>query len=82
MTTGDNPQPFLLYHNGPDAEERVVIFAKEHHIQKLADSDVWCMVSEVPLVYVGHELFLKHACRYRNLVYMLWRHLEAGHLHA
>ena len=37
------PQPFLLHDNGPDADERVVIFAKEHHIQKLADSDVWCM---------------------------------------
>ena len=43
MTTGDNPQPFLLHDNGPDADERVVIFAKEHHVQKLADSDVWCM---------------------------------------
>jgi hypothetical protein len=43
MTTGDNPQPFLLHDNGSDANERVVIFAKEHHIQKLADSDVWCM---------------------------------------
>jgi hypothetical protein len=37
------PQPFLLHDNGPDADENVVIFAKEHHIQKLADSDVWCM---------------------------------------
>jgi hypothetical protein len=43
MTTGDNPQPFLLHDNGSDATERVVIFAKEHHIQKLADSNVWCM---------------------------------------
>ena len=43
MTTDDNPQPFLLHDNGSDADERVVIFAKEHHIQKLADSDVWCM---------------------------------------
>ena len=43
MTRGENPQPFLLHDNGPDADERVVIFAKEHHIQKLADSDVWCM---------------------------------------
>ena len=43
MTTGDNPQPFLLHDNGSDANERVVIFAKEHHIQKLADSNVWCM---------------------------------------
>ena len=43
MTTGDNPQPFLLHDNGPDADEPVVIFAKEHHVQKLADSDVWCM---------------------------------------
>ena len=43
MTTGDKPQPFLLHDNGPDADERVVIFTKEHHIQKLADSDVWCM---------------------------------------
>jgi hypothetical protein len=31
MTTGDNPQPFLLHDNGSDANERVVIFAKEHH---------------------------------------------------
>jgi hypothetical protein len=40
---GLSSDPFLLHDNGPDADERVVIFAKEHHIQKLADSDVWCM---------------------------------------
>jgi hypothetical protein len=43
MTTADNPQPFHLHDNAPDADERVMIFAKEHHIQKLADSDAWCM---------------------------------------
>ena len=43
MTTGDNLQPFHLHGNAPDADERVMIFAKEHHIQKLADSEAWCM---------------------------------------
>ena len=42
MTTGDNLQPFHLHDNVPDAE-RVMIVAKEHHIQKLADSEAWCM---------------------------------------
>jgi hypothetical protein len=33
----------LVHDNAPDADERVMIFAKEHHIQKLANSDTLCM---------------------------------------
>jgi hypothetical protein len=34
----------------------------KHHLCRVP------VVSEVPLFYVGHKLFLKHACRYRILV--------------
>ena len=29
QTTGDNPTQFLKYDNGPDADERVIVFATE-----------------------------------------------------
>ena len=50
----DNLQPFHLHDNAPDADERVMIFAKEHHIQKLADSDVgaWMITSQWHPVYL------------------------------
>lgn len=35
LTTGDDPQQFLLYDNGPEADERVVMFATADHMQKL-----------------------------------------------
>ena len=70
MTTGDNPQPFLLHDNGSDANEPVVIFAKEHHIQKLADSDVWCMdgnFAMAPSIFMSSRVvFLKFLSHYRE----------------
>ena len=33
----------LAYDNGQEANEHVIIFATEDHLQKLADCDVWCM---------------------------------------
>jgi len=43
LTTGEDPQQFLLYDNGPDADERIVMFGTVDQVQKLATSDVWCM---------------------------------------
>jgi len=43
MTTGENTQQFLLHDNGPDADELIVIFATEAHVEQLAASDTWCM---------------------------------------
>ena len=39
----ENPQIFLLYDNGTDAEERVIIFSTDAQMQCLATSDKWFM---------------------------------------
>jgi hypothetical protein len=38
MTTGPDPQPFLLYDNGTDAEERLLIFSTNELLQLLGRS--------------------------------------------
>ena len=43
QTVGDNQTDFLLFDNGPHADERVIVFATEDHVRKLAGSDKWCM---------------------------------------
>jgi hypothetical protein len=43
QTTGENPKPFLTFDNGTDAEERILVFATEKHLQQLAMSDSWFM---------------------------------------
>ena len=43
QTSGEYPTTFLKYDNGADADERVVIFATEVHLQQLASCEVWCM---------------------------------------
>ena len=43
QTTVQHPTTSLKYDNGPDADERVVIFATEVHLQQLASCEVWCM---------------------------------------
>ena len=42
-TGGDNPLQFLLHDSGAGNDERVVIFASENHLRKLAASVTWCM---------------------------------------
>ena len=75
MTTDDNPQPFLLHDNGSDADERVVIFAKEHHIQTLSDSDVWCMDGNFAIApSISMQLYVIQGCAspvFVPLVYVL-----------
>ena len=34
---GEDPHPFLLYDNGTDADERLLIFSTEEHLQLLVD---------------------------------------------
>lgn len=43
MTTGDNPQQFLLYDNGTDATERILIFSTNEHLELLGRSDTLFM---------------------------------------
>ena len=43
MTTGEDPQLFLLFDNGPEAAERVVIFSTNVKMQCLAASEKWFM---------------------------------------
>ena len=43
QTSGEHPTTFLKYDNGQDADERVVIFATDAHLQQLASCEVWCM---------------------------------------
>jgi len=58
-TIGDNPTRFLLYDNGPEADERVIIFATQQHLQKLAECTTWCMdgtFSVAPRIF--HQLYV------------------------
>jgi hypothetical protein len=43
MTSGPNPRPFLLYDNGTDADERILIFTTDENLQLLANSSHWFM---------------------------------------
>lgn len=43
QTAGDAPTAFLHFDNGPDADERVVVFSTQDHLQRLASCDTWCM---------------------------------------
>lgn len=43
QSVGEDPTNFLLYDNGPEADERVMVFATENHVQQLASCDKWCM---------------------------------------
>jgi len=38
MISGENPEPFLLYDNGTDANERLLIFSTAEHLQYLGSS--------------------------------------------
>ena len=42
-TMGEDPHPFLLYDNGTDADERLLIFYTEEHMQLLARSETLFM---------------------------------------
>ena len=60
QTLGENPTRFLKYDNGPGADERVIVFATESHLQKLASCDTWCMdgtYSVAPTFSISFMLF-------------------------
>ena len=42
-TLGDDPERFLLYDNGSDAQSRIILFASPSALHKLASSTVWFM---------------------------------------
>lgn len=42
-TLDQDPQPFLLYDNGPEANNRVIAFATEENLRLLADADTFFM---------------------------------------
>jgi hypothetical protein len=43
MTGGKDPRPFLLYDNGTDATERLLIFSTEEHLHLLGRSETLFM---------------------------------------
>ena len=43
LTVGINPEALVLHDSGRDSNERIIIFAKNGHVQKLAECDKWCM---------------------------------------
>ena len=43
MTASENPVRFLPYESGIDSDERVVLFAAEDHLEKLANAETWSM---------------------------------------
>ena len=42
-TAGENPNNFLLYDSGPMANSRVVVFAADQCLEKLASAETWLM---------------------------------------
>jgi len=42
-TGGPEPQPFLIYDNGPDSDNRIIVFASVQTLRLLARSDLWMM---------------------------------------
>ena len=42
-TGGSTPQPFLVYDNGIEASERLLIFASPEQLRQLAVADTWFM---------------------------------------
>jgi hypothetical protein len=71
MTTGDNPQLFMLYDNGTDAEERVIIFSTAAHMQYLASSETWFMdgtFGVAPLLFT--QLYVVHGQVSRYQIYI------------
>ena len=43
LTRGNRPENFILHDNGVNAQERMIIFAKQSHVQKLSECQKWCM---------------------------------------
>ena len=60
-TLGENPVTFLLYDNGPDADERV-LFATVDHMHIHATSDTWCMDGN----FHGHTHLYAVVCKSRK----------------
>ena len=42
-TSGVSPENFLLYDNGPEADERIIIFATQQGLEHLAHAERWFM---------------------------------------
>jgi hypothetical protein len=75
QTTGDNPVQFLLYDNGVDAPERIIMFATDDHLRKLAACDIWCMDGTFSVApHLFHQLYViqgKVGAYFVPLVYVL-----------
>ena len=59
QTTGEHPTNFVLYDNGPDADECVIVFATQAHLQKLDSCDTWCMDGTFAVApHLFHQLYV------------------------
>ena len=43
LTTGPDPQQFLVYDNGPDTDSRIIVFGASDALQHLSRADTWFM---------------------------------------
>ena len=43
LTTGPDPQQFLVYDNGPDTDSRIIVFGASDALQHLSKADTWFM---------------------------------------
>ena len=43
LTTGPDPQQFLVYDNGPDTDSRIIVFGASDALQHLSRTDTWFM---------------------------------------
>ncbi|KAL8574346.1 hypothetical protein ACOMHN_057338 [Nucella lapillus] len=43
QTSGPDPQQFLINHNGPDTDTRIIVFSTSEALQQLCTADTWYM---------------------------------------
>ena len=77
LTAGDNPEDFVFFDNGPGADSRIIAFATEDDLRRLAASEKWFMDGNFSMapphflqLYVIHvplvDSHRAHGARYKN----------------
>lgn len=62
QTREQNPKRFLFYDNGPESDSRIIAFATDDHLLKLANSHRWMMDGCFSIAPAGFlQLYVVHA---------------------
>ena len=72
LTTGPDPQQFLIYDNGPDTDSRIIVFGASDALQHLSRADTWFMDGNhavAPTLYA--KLQRKSQETYENLLHAI-----------